>query len=255
MSKTVAKALSILRQFGTTDNELGVTEIARSLGLDKVVVHRLLRALAAERFVVQDEQTRRYRLGGGLIELARRHLREQPLAEVARPWVEQLAATSSETVLLAVGRGTQVVVALPALSKHVLAVSASIGDSESMHCTSVGKVLMAFGPTTLLAQVIATGLTRKTERTITTATRLRAAVEQTRQNGWSLDDEELVAGVRAIAAPVFGPDGHALGGVAIRAPSARLTDARIRKLLPSLRAACRAVTAAMGGVEPDRRAP
>jgi IclR family acetate operon transcriptional repressor len=106
MSKTVAKSLSILKQFTPATGDLGASDVSRLLGMDKVIAYRLLRTLAAEDFLVQDASTKKYLLGPGLIELASDNLRQVPAGEVVRPWMESLRDLSDETVMFVVRRGT-----------------------------------------------------------------------------------------------------------------------------------------------------
>ena len=106
MSKTVAKSLSILKQFTPATGDLGASDVSRLLGMDKVIAYRLLRTLAAEDFLVQDASSKKYRLGPDLIELASDNLRQVPAGEVVRPWPESLRDLSDETVMFVVRRGT-----------------------------------------------------------------------------------------------------------------------------------------------------
>jgi len=106
MSKTVAKSLSILKQFTPATGDLGASDLSRLLGMDKVIAYRLLRTLAAEDFLVQDASSKKYRLGPDLIELASDNLLQVPAGEVVRPWMESLRDLSDETVMFVVRRGT-----------------------------------------------------------------------------------------------------------------------------------------------------
>jgi len=106
MSKTVAKSLSILKQFTPATGDLGASDVSRLLGMDKVIAYRLLRTLAAEDFLVQDASSKKYRLGPDLIELASDNLLQVPAGEVVRPWMESLRDLSDETVMFVVRRGT-----------------------------------------------------------------------------------------------------------------------------------------------------
>lgn len=246
MSKTVAKALAILKQFTPVAGDLGASDVARLLGMDKVIAYRLLRTLATEDFVVQDPATKKYRLGPGLIELASHNLREVPASESARPWMESLRDLCDETVMFAVRRGTEVVVSLPLESRQPMRVTANVGDAESMHSTASGKVMLAFGPESLFDEVLVTGLPAMTPRTITSPDKLRAEVKRVRARGWAMDNEECVTGIRALAAGVLGRGGAIEGCLAIRGPATRLTDAMIERVAPELVRAAQAVSKKLG---------
>ena len=246
MSKTVAKALAILKQFTPAAGDLGASDVARLLSMDKVIAYRLLRTLAAEDFLVQDPATKKYRLGPGLIGLASHDLREVPASELARPWMEKLRKFSEETVMFAVRRGTETVVSLPLESPHPMRVTANVGDAEALHTTASGKVMLAFSPPSLFDEVLVTGLPGLTPRTITSAEKLRAEVKRVRDRGWALDNEECVTGIRALAAGVFGRRGALEGCLAIRGPASRLTDAVIERLAPELIRVTQAVSHELG---------
>jgi DNA-binding IclR family transcriptional regulator len=246
MSKTVAKALTILKQFTPAAGDLGASDVSRLLGMDKVIAYRLLRTLAAEDFLVQDPSTKKYRLGPGLIELASHNLRQVPAGEVARPWMESLRDLCDETVMFVVRRGTETVVSLPLESRQPMRVAANVGDAESMHSTASGKVMLAFGPDSLFDEVLVTGLPAVTPRTLISPDKLRAEVKRVRVRGWALDNEECVAGIRALAAGVFGRRGEIEGCLAIRGPASRLTDAVIEKLAPELVRAALEVSKKLG---------
>ena len=246
MSKTVAKALAILKQFTPTAGELGASDVARLLGMDKVIAYRLLRTLASEDFLVQDPATKKYRLGPGLIALASHNLREVPASEVARPWMETLRDASGETVMFVVRRGTETVVSLPIESRQPMRVTANVGDSESMHTTASGKVMLAFGPETLFDEVLVTGLPAVTARTLTSPDKLRVEVKRVKARGWALDNEECVTGIRALAAGVFGRTGGLEGCLAIRGPASRLGDAVVERLATELVRVAGEVSAKLG---------
>lgn len=220
--KTVAKAIKVLKCFTPEHEEWGISELGRATGINKVIVHRLLRSLAAEQFVVQDPVTKRYRLGSGIIELARHSLRDVNVADVARPHLERLREQTNETVLLVVRRGSMVVVAEPFESRQIVRVSASVGDQNPMYYAATGKLFLTFGPPSLLENLLKTKLKRCTPNTLTTAAEITKELALTRKRGWAVDDEEAVLGVRAVAAPVFGHDGEIEACIAVRAPAARL---------------------------------
>lgn len=246
MSKTVVKALTILKQFTPAAGDLGASDMARLLGMDKVIVYRLLRTLAAEDFLAQDPVTKKYRLGPGLIELASHNLRQVPASQVARPWMESLRDVCDETVMFVVRRGTETVVALPLESRQPMRVTANVGDAEFMHSTASGKVMLAFGPESLFDEVLVTGLPAVTPRTLTSPDKLRAEVKRVRARGWALDNEECVTGIRALASGVFGRGGALEGCLAIRGPASRLNDATVERVAPELLRAAQAVSRELG---------
>lgn len=246
MSKTVAKALLILKQFKPGVDDLGASEIGRMLDMDKVIAHRLLKTLAAEEFVVQDPVTRRFRLGPGLISLASHNLREAPIAEVGLPWMLKLRDLCDETLMISVRRGTEVVVVSALESRQAMRVTAAVGDAESLHCTASGKLMLAWGPQALFDQLLLGGLPTLTERTIRTPEKLRGEVARAKAQGWALDDEENVMGIRAIAAPIFSRLGEVQACLIVRGPKSRMGDEVLQRIVPELCAAAKAISESFG---------
>jgi DNA-binding IclR family transcriptional regulator len=238
--KTVAKALRVLKYFTPEHEEWGVSEIARASGINKVIVHRILRTFAADRFVAQDARTRRYRLGEGLIEMARRNLQPLDIGDIARPELERLRDATNETVMLVVRRGMATVVAEPFESRQTVRVTAQVGDWAELYCSATGKLFLTYGPAWLLDELLKTRLKRHTPNTLTRAPELRKALLLIRQRGWAADDEEAVPGIRAVAAPILRADGSVVACIAVRAPAVRLP----RSTMPQL--AARAVETAKG---------
>jgi|694.fasta_scaffold64800_4 DNA-binding IclR family transcriptional regulator len=228
--KTVAKAIRLLKMFSAEHEEWGASELGRAVAMDKVIVHRLLRALAEGELLVQDATTRRYRMGPGLIALAHRNLGSMDVTSLARPYLERLRDETGETILLSVRRGNVVVVTLPCESRQAVRVSAEVGDSVPMYCSASGRVFLAFGPATLFQEIDATPMPALTAHTITNLDEIGKQLVDIKRRGWAIDDEELADGVRAVAAPVFGPTGDVECCVALRAPSGRLPRNEMPKL-------------------------
>ena len=228
--KTIAKALKVLQHFTPEHEEWGVTELARATDIHKVIMHRILRSFAAERFLVQDSKTRRYRLGDGLFRLVRNNLRNVDVVDVARPHLELLRAETNETVVMTVRFGLRVVVAEVLESSQIVRVTGALGNQAPIHCSAAGKLFLSLGPDTLLDEQLVQGLKAYTPRTITTVSGLKKELAQAMKRGWAVDDEESVVGIRSIAAPVLGGDGGVEACIAVRVPTARLPRSGFRRL-------------------------
>lgn len=243
--KTIAKTLKVLKCFTPEHEEWGVTELGRATGIHKVIVHRVLRSLAAERFVVQDPKNRRYRLGGGLIELARNSLRNVNVAEVARPHLEKLRNDTKETVLLSIRRGLSILVVGAYESPQTIRVTGVVGDQAPMHCSAAGKLFLSFGPPAVLEELLAHRLKTYTPKSLTHAAALKEELARVHKRGWAVDDEESVPGIRAVAAPVTRNDGGIEACIAVRGPAARLPRSSLRRLAARVMVVANTVSAEM----------
>lgn len=208
---------------------MGVSEIAAQVGLTVSTAHRLTRALCSDGLLTQDPRSERYRLGPLLVVLGRR-AEEQLGYSQARPALEELAETTGESVNLGVRAGSEVLVALDIASKHPLRFEQEPGTRVPIHTSAMGKCLLAFAPNPQAEVGDLPALAPVTDRTITEPDSLLAELHLSRERGWALNDEERNPGVRAVAAPVLGPDETAVAAIAVQGPALRVTDDRLDDL-------------------------
>jgi DNA-binding IclR family transcriptional regulator len=235
-AQSVERALSILRVFETAAGELGVTEISGQVGLSVSTTHRLVRALVAGGLLRQDPRTERYQLGPTLVVLGRRAEESLGYAR-ALPVLEELAGATGESVNLGIRSGTDVLVVLDVASEQPLRFSQAPGTRIALHTSAMGKCLLAFTDDPARAVSALPDLAAVTDRTITSPAALLDELARTRKRGWALNDEERNPGVRAVAAPVMGAEGHALAAVAVQGPAVRLSKRQLPDVAKELEAA------------------
>jgi IclR family acetate operon transcriptional repressor len=243
--QSLDRALEILRLLGS-EPEMRVTDLARRLEVHKSTVFRLLSTLQEHGLVEQNPTTEKYRLGYGLVRLASAVVGEIDLARASRPVLEELAARTSETVNLAILQGEQVVnidqIAAPNLVVNVN----WVGKQTPLHCTSNGKVLLAFLPDAERRQLLEQPLQRFTPRTITDVKTLEKQLQRVRDDGWAFTLEELEVGLNAVAAPVRGADGSVHAAVSVAGPAYRVTPQRLTDLGAITKEAGEAISRRMG---------
>ena len=220
--QTLARGLQIMNQLEDAPEGLSVTFIARELQLEKSSVSRFLRTLHNYGYVEQDERTRRYRLGARLVALGQRRLRQFTLREQARPFLRRLVDETGECAHLAVLTRGQAFYVDQVDTSASLRVSTGIGTMAPLHCTALGKVLLAYDDIQPAEE-----LSIYTPQTITELAELNQQLERTRALGYALDDEEYTIGVRCLASPVWGDGGVLAGAMGISGPAARLTPGRL----------------------------
>lgn len=245
--RTVSKAIRLLEELGRDPGVFGVSELARCLEMDKGSVSRMLRTLEQAGFVAQDATTQRYSLGLALVVLGHRALRRIDLRDATRPVLERLAASTGECAHLAILANDRAFYLEQAAPERGVSVEAPVGTLAPLYCTALGKVLMAFQPSTrqeiLLADMTFEPFTR---RTIVDARALRAHLDEVRDRLIAFDDEEFSVGVRCIAAPIFRHDGAVCGAIGISGPSPRVTDDRLRVWGDLVRSQAEALSEKMG---------
>jgi IclR family transcriptional regulator, acetate operon repressor len=245
--QSLDRALEILRLLGS-EPEMRVTDLARRLEVHKSTVFRLLSTLQEHGLVEQNPTTEKYRLGYGLVRLASAVVGEIDLARASRPVLEELASRTSETVNLAILQGEQVVnidqIAAPNLVVNVN----WVGKQTPLHCTSNGKVLLAFLPDAERRRLLEQPLQRFTPRTITDVKTLEKQLGRVRDDGWAFTLEELEVGLNAVAAPVRGTDGSVHAAVSVAGPSYRVTPQRLTDLGAVTKEAGQAISRRMGDI-------
>ncbi len=225
------KGIKLLETLADTGHAMGVTELSKALGLDKSTVYRLLSTLRARGYVEQDSETRKYAIGPKMLAVSSRILGNNDIYLQARPIMKKLLQETRETVHLAMLMENQVVYIAQEISPEIISVNTEIGQREPVHCTAVGKALVAFLPDEELEAIIRRlDFRRYTPRTIIDPDQFREHCQQIRAQGYAVDDEELYPGVRCIAAPILRYDGVVVASLGISGPTTRLQS----KIIPRL---------------------
>jgi IclR family transcriptional regulator, acetate operon repressor len=235
-TQAIGRAFAVLDLFREGEGELGVVQIAEELGLTLSTAHRIARALVSEGYLAQSGGRERYRLGLHALLLGQAAQRAMGM-EVAKPVLQRLAERTQESVNLGLADVDHAVVIQRVESTQALRFSVEVGSVVELHATSMGKALLAFNDD-LRRQIEGQERLRQlTDKTHGTLSSLLGDLEEVKQRGWSIDDEESMLGVRCVAAPIIGPDGQARAAVAVQAPAVRMPDPRFFELGPTVREA------------------
>jgi DNA-binding IclR family transcriptional regulator len=215
--QALARGLKVLSLLIAADNEVGITEIAEYLNIDKSSASRLAHTLAQYGYAEQDAVTRRFRPGAELVLLSHRFWNRIPLRVQSKPFLRHLVDETGEAAHVAILVQGEAFFIEEVESPAALRVDGGLGRYP-LHCTAVGKSLLAFANAPLPAK-----LDTFTARTITSPAQLRLHLEQVRFQKYALDDEEFLVGVRCLAAPVYDYSGEAVATIGISGPITRLT--------------------------------
>lgn len=219
---TVAKAGVILNLFSEDAPEWGVSDIAKKLDLPKSTVSEMMATLASQG-LLERTNSGRYRLGWRLYELSRTLLDTSDFYAEARHEMRELVERWGETMSLGVLSGSQVVyVEKLQAALAIYDILASKNIHIPVHGSSLGKVLLAHRPWDEVADIFKIQpLSPFTSRTITTLDSLKRELERVRRDGYAIDEEEVVAGVSSVSAPIFDIDGHVVASVSLVLPARR----------------------------------
>jgi len=238
---SVRNAARLLKQFSYRERELGVSELARRLGLGKSTAHRLVATLAAEHLLEQNRETGKYRLGLAIYDLGASVSAHFALHEAALPSMAHLRNTTGETVHLAVLDGREVVYIDRLDSPDSVRMFLEVGRRNWAHCTATGKVLLAHVPEDRLDRLLAGWeLKDRTPYTITDHHLLRDELREVRRTGWAQNRRESVVGSLSVGAPVRNAMGDVVAAMSVAGPARRMDPAMDRITMELLEAAAAA---------------
>ena len=220
--QSVDRAISVM-EFLSHRGWAGVTEVSRELDIHKSTAYRLLTTLRYRGLVEQDAATEKYRLGFGLVLLARAVSADFDILRCARPVCERLSERTKETVTIAVLEGDDAVVIHQSISRASALSVDWTGRHTPLHATAAGKLFLAFMPEDQLHRILEGPLERYTEGTVVDPARLKDHSKKVRNEGYASTVEELETGLNAVGAPIRSGEGAIVGAVSVSGPAFRLT--------------------------------
>jgi DNA-binding IclR family transcriptional regulator len=217
----------------SAEDSLSVTEISTKLRSPKSSIHDIVSTLLATGILEKDLDRNRYRLGLKLFELGNQAKENLEIRQVAVPVMKALHERVDETIYLTVLDGREILYVECFESTKRLRTYSVIGVRAPLHCTSVGKVILAFMDEDAVEEVVQSmGLPRFTESTITDREKLDTELAKIRRRGYAIDNMEHEEGVRCVGAPVRNHTGKVLASISVSGPSQRLTVDRIEEIAP-----------------------
>jgi DNA-binding IclR family transcriptional regulator len=249
------RAFRILDALKEAPDELSPAELAVRLRLHKSTIHRLLVVLEGQRFIRKTADGR-YGLGMKLIEMGSRAAEQLDFGEHAKPFLQRLVDETGETAHISVLSGTEMVSIAHVPGRWSLRTPSTVGRRTETYCTSVGKAFIAFLPAPALDALIdRLHFTKHTQRTITSPSALRAALDRIRRRGFAVDDEEVEEGLRCVGAPVRDYTGNVVAAISVAGPVFRVQKAQIAAFARAVTAAADALSAHLGyaKTQPRRR--
>jgi IclR family transcriptional regulator, KDG regulon repressor len=243
---SVATAIRVLKAFSEDEVEIGISALARRLGLAKSTVHRLAVTLVSEGMLEQDRENGKYQLGIALFRLGALVRRRMNVSSEARPYLFDLREKINESVHLAILDETEIMYVYNLEGTHAIRMRSDIGVRKPAYCTAEGQAILAFQSDDIIERVIAAGLTARTPKTITNAEKFIKELATTRQRGCAIEDEESELGMISIAAPIRDDSGDVVAAVGIAGPVTRLSKKSIASVMPHVIATADQVSVRLG---------
>lgn len=250
MTQSVHRALSVLEVLVAHAPDAALGQIAKAAELSSATTYRILQTLVTDGYAIALEGGR-YSPGTKILALAGQVMTSMDYSIAARSALLKLQEFTPETIHFGVLAGNHAQYADKLEGRRPYRLASVIGMTLALHCTSIGKAILAHLPEDQAHRLITTSpLTANTPKTITDPERLQRELEWVREKGFAIDDEEDREGVRCIAAPVFDQFGYAMGAVGVSAPAIHLTFPEAMALAPRVIAAAAEVSTALGAPAP-----
>lgn len=228
----VDRAMSLLELLASSRAGLTLSELSRKLGIPKSTAYYLVYTLVTRGWV-QRSSSGHYSLGFRFADVASASTAGLNLNTLAKPHLRQIAARLNLTAMLAVLGGAEaVIIATVTWARDGDGGGGAwVGRHLDLHCTAQGKALIANMPEDELDRLLSgRELARFTPKTIDSLPALKAHLAETRANGYSVNDEEQVLGVRAVGAPIFDSWGMVTATVSVRGSTQQIPSSRLREL-------------------------
>lgn len=244
MSQSLERGLRVLAELA--DGPRTLDQLTATLGVHKSTTMRLLRALEANRFVRRAD-VHHYRLGSSLFDLANRALEDLDVRTVARPHLARLGEMTGHTVHLAIYECDQIVYVDKADSKHPVRMYSRVGKRAPVHCTAMGKILVAEWPDRSRRELAdRLPYPKLTANTITSATEFLGELDRTREQGYAVDRREHEDFIHCVAAPVRDSEGQVSAALSLSVPTMLLDFDGLLALVDELLLAAGRVSSELG---------
>lgn len=231
-NQSIKRAADLLSLFSYARPQLGVSEMAKEVGLPVGTVHGLVRTLQEEGFLAQDPKTRQYRLGMRLHELGSIHLATLELNHKATIPLGYLARDTGLVGRVGVLERDVLVVTLDTMPMGGAYAAPYIGAAAPAYCTSMGRAILAFSPPEVVAGYLKrVELVKYTPQTVVDPTELRAELERSRERGYCLSRQEFLLNLDSLGVPLFGEGGQVCGALSLNGEPNRLDDEELPGLV------------------------
>ena len=245
--KSIVKAAAIIDILAGSDAPMALSAISRKLDMAKSTLHGLISTLVDVGYVAQDVETGYYFLGFKLFEIGSTVSRKWNERKLAYPHMQKLADLTGETVHLAVLDDGEVLYILKQESSDSIRIVTDMGIKLPAHCTGLGKVLLSgLLPYDFKKYTRVRSLDRYTDTTITSLEGLQEELDRIRAQGFAIDEQEFIEGLRCVAVPIHNHRGEVTCALSIAGPVARMRGQAFEAKLQSLLDAANEISRQMG---------
>ena len=247
--KSLLRGLKILEAFTSPKYTLSFQELTLKTGMPKASVFRFLQTLLSQKYLSFDSTSKKYFMGPRVLSLGFTVLSGLELKDIALPYLEQLSKVSNQNINLAILDRTEVVFIERINRWELLTINLSVGSRVNSYQSSSGRAILAFLNREKFESVL-NQLSKDPEALKhigSKGKKLKRVLEDVRRQGYALNDEELIKGVRAIAAPIFNAQGEVEGAITMPAFSHSVSRKElVKRYVPLLLNAAKEISTARG---------
>lgn len=233
--KSIQKAIIVIELLAKEDGELSLMEIAQRLNWPKSTLHGILATLRDFQYIDQSLETGRYSLGVRFFELGSQVAKKWDIVKVAKPLMKQLSNKTGLTIQLGIEREGKVLYLEKAEANSMVRIVSEVGTRLPMHCSGLGKTLLAYMNPAQVNHILKEhGMKKFTENTITNEKKLKMELEKIANQGYAIDNAEIMDGLMCLALPIRNGNGEALYALSASGLSAQFTWDKMTTILHDL---------------------
>jgi DNA-binding IclR family transcriptional regulator len=215
--------VELLNEYGP----MGITDLSKKMSLGKSTVHRILSTLKKRNYIIQNSENEKYMLSLKWAAVGASVLNRQGIIQIVRPYLKKLSEKYNETTYLSVLNGYQMYFIDKVLSTNAIIMDMQVGSNINAHCSASGKVLLSGEYTNDMSDYVQNvSFIKFTNNTLTNIEKLKKELENIRQNGYAIDNEEYEIGLTCYAAPIKNNLGEVIAAISISGPTERMNKNR-----------------------------
>ncbi|HOA19835.1 MAG TPA: IclR family transcriptional regulator [Sedimentibacter sp.] len=244
--QSIDRAVAILDCFSEEKKELKLSEISERLGLNKSTVHGIISTLKYHGFISQDEETQKYKLGIRFVQFGDLVINSMNIRNAAVPVIDAVCEKIEETVHVAMLDGLDVVWIEKRECTKSIKTSTKIGARLPAYTTADGKIIICYQNKDKIKNYLPKRIPQYTNNTITNKGEFIKKLEEMKKNGYAIDNEEYVEGLKCVAAPIFDHDGKVRFSLSTTGPAFRMNEERIKELIVIIKEAANEISQRIG---------
>jgi IclR family transcriptional regulator, acetate operon repressor len=246
--QSVDRAMLLLEALGEDEEGYRLTDLAIRTGLSPSTAHRLLTTLEKRRFVAFDQSDNMWHVGRQSFAIGSAFIRRRNFVAPALPFLRRLRDVTHETANLGVVDDGEVIVLTQVESREIMRAITKVGGRAPMVTSGIGKAILATYPDDDVVAIIQRhGMRRLTSKSVVRAGELRDALARVRLEGYAVDDQEFLMGLRCVAAVVYNDQAEALAAISVSGLASRVPQERVPELGRLVRDTAQELTLALGG--------